>query len=128
MYCSPAWSPVLQCDVNLVESVQRRFTKKIAGLSELSYSERLHSLGALSLQNLRTYTDMVTVYKSFRSGFAADFGLSLVSSHTRGCAIRLSQRRPNSRVTSTLFCCRAPSAWNKLPLHVVSSPSLPRNI
>src|SRR6185369_15334608 len=31
-YCSPVWSPHLRKDVNAIENIQRRFTKRIAGL------------------------------------------------------------------------------------------------
>ena len=47
MYGSPIWNPTLQRDINLLESVQRCFTKQITGLKELPYSDRLKSLGAL---------------------------------------------------------------------------------
>ena len=78
MYGSPIWNPTLQRDINLLESVQRCFTKQITGIKELPYSDRLKSLGALSLRNLRTHADMVTICKSLRNGSAADFGLSLL--------------------------------------------------
>ena len=54
------------------------------GIRELPYSDRLKSLGALSLRILRTYTDMVTIYKSVHNGSAADFGLTFISTNTRG--------------------------------------------
>ena len=31
-YCSPVWAPVYKCDIVKLESVQRRFTKKLKGL------------------------------------------------------------------------------------------------
>ena len=72
----------MQRDINLLESAQRCFIKQITGIKELPYSDRLKSLGALSLRNLHTYADMVTIYKSLCNGSAANFGLSLVSTNT----------------------------------------------
>ena len=125
MYGSPIWNPTLQRDINLLESVQRRFTKQITGIKELPYCDRLKSLATLSLRNLLTYADMVTIYKSLRNGSAADFGLFLVSTNTRGAGVRLKQLRATSRVMSSLFSCRVPAVWNKLPVNIVSCNSLP---
>jgi len=35
------WSPTAICDIELLESVQRKFTKKLPSLQNLSYTERL---------------------------------------------------------------------------------------
>jgi len=40
-YCSPVWAPVYKTDINLIESVQRRFTKRLHGLTDISYYDRL---------------------------------------------------------------------------------------
>ena len=42
-YCSPVWSPFNTGLINKLESVQRRFTKSLSGMSS-SYSERLRWL------------------------------------------------------------------------------------
>ena len=43
-YNSIIWSPYLKGDVDAIEKVQRRFTKRIPGLNNCSYVERLHLL------------------------------------------------------------------------------------
>jgi len=40
-YTSSVWSPYLLKDIKRVESVQRRFTKRLCGMSNLSYASRL---------------------------------------------------------------------------------------
>jgi hypothetical protein len=45
---------------------------------------------------------------------AADPGLLLVSSMTRGSGVRLNQLRTPTRTCAGHFACRAPSQWNKL--------------
>ena len=44
-YNSVIWSPVAKHDIELVEKVQRRFTKRLRGLRNLSYCDRLTELG-----------------------------------------------------------------------------------
>ena len=48
---------------DLLERVQLRFTKHIAGLGRLSYTDRLHRLSLLSLKSRRTFLIACFVYK-----------------------------------------------------------------
>ena len=38
-YCSSVWSPHLLGDIYAIESVQRLFTRKVAGLDKMSYND-----------------------------------------------------------------------------------------
>jgi len=40
-YCIQAWSPSLRKDIDCLENVQRRATKMVAGLKNLSYVQHL---------------------------------------------------------------------------------------
>ena len=40
-YRPVVWSPAFKKDIVRIEAVQRRFTKRLSGFSELSYEERL---------------------------------------------------------------------------------------
>ena len=62
-YASVVWSPYLVKDIRQVESVQRRFTKRLSGMSNLTYSEHLASLGLESLELRRLLQDLVCTYK-----------------------------------------------------------------
>ena len=55
---------------------------------------------------------------------AADLNLHVQHSRTRGDGVRLVQKRAVSRAASNLYSIRSPSAWNKLPLDITSSPTL----
>ena len=125
MYCSQVWSFSLHRDIKLIEKVQRRFTKHIRGLQHLSYHERLQSLGTLSLQHLRTYLDLITVYKLLHNNTAACFGQSFATACTHDGGIRLQQLRARTRNASALFNCRVPTIRNSLPLNLISTMSLP---
>lgn len=127
MYASAAWHPYLAKDINAIEAVQRRFTKRIHGLENMSYAARLEQLHALSLQRQRMYADMVLTYKATHSLLhcqTSDLGLAVLQSNTRGNGSRLVQRRGKSQATSALFCLRAPSTWNKIPESITSSRSI----
>ena len=52
-YCCPLWHPIKVSDIQELESVQKTFTSKIAGMKQLHYSERLSRLSLMSLQRRR---------------------------------------------------------------------------
>ena len=62
-YASVVWSPHLKKHINLIERVQRRATKRVEGLENLPYIERLKRLELTTLTFRRLRTDMIEVYK-----------------------------------------------------------------
>ena len=62
-YCSPAWSPYHICDIDKIENVQRRFTKRISGLYETPYLDRLAFLKLESLETRRIKSDILQTFK-----------------------------------------------------------------
>ena len=111
-YCSPSRSPFFKRDIDAVEAVQRAFIKRIYGLKNSPYNDSLHELGALTLFNRRTLTDLVIVYKYLHSlinCLPSDVGLEIATSSTRGCEIRLKQKHPVNRSCANLFPFRAAS-------------------
>ena len=62
-YCSVIWSPVLVKDINALEIVQRQFTKRMPGMSNLTYPQRLHKLNIESLEIRRLRFDLTFTYK-----------------------------------------------------------------
>jgi len=60
---SPVWSPGLLKDILLIESVQRKFTKRILSMSGLTYYSRLQVLGLESLEIRRLRTNVLLVYR-----------------------------------------------------------------
>ena len=87
-YASPIWSPYLQQEVNELESVQRRFTKRLIGQAQHTYDERLRNLSLLFLQSQHELTNYVMIYKLSYNMIGItleDAGLSLSTNNTRGC-------------------------------------------
>jgi len=58
-------------DIEAIEKVQRRFTKKLSGLRDYSYSERLRKLNIQSLELRRIHYDLTLTYQIV-------FGLSVL--------------------------------------------------
>ena len=56
------WSPYTVCNINKLERCQRWFTKRIQGLYNTNYFDRLAQLGLESLQSRRLKYDHVTCY------------------------------------------------------------------
>ena len=128
-YANQVWSPHLKKTIEAIENVQRRMTRMIPGLKNMSYEERLHKLKLPTLAYRRLRGDMVELYK-MTSGI---YDESLLQGHlrlrtnstTRGHdkKVFVSQARLNVRRSS--FYIRTAETWNKLPDDVVNAPSLP---
>ncbi len=126
-YASPAWSPWLQCDIDMVEKIQRRFTKRIPSLSELSYNERLEKLSAHSLKTRRLIIDLTLVYKILNNLTNLDPNELFVQDNegiTRGHSRKLLVQRANHDPYKFFFSNRVVPIWNSLPESIISSNSL----
>ena len=61
-YCIQAWNPYLRKDVDMLEKIQRRATKLIPGLIDLTYEERLKECGLTTLETRRLRGDQIEVF------------------------------------------------------------------
>ena len=57
------WTPLNIKNADMLGEVQRRATKKIPSLRNLTYEEKLISLGIFSLSRRRLRGDMIEVFK-----------------------------------------------------------------
>ena len=65
-YCSPVWSSHFKQDFDLIENVQRSFTRKLfycCNLLSKSYDDRLTYLGLQRLELRLIYADLIYMYK-----------------------------------------------------------------
>ena len=70
-YARSTWSPFTITNIKQVESVQKRFTKRLKGLHEVDYQNRLLALGldSLELRRLRADLTPLSLAKVDRSEF-----------------------------------------------------------
>ena len=52
-YCIQAWSPYIRKNIDMLDKIQRRATKLIPGLRDLTYAERLKECGLTTLETRR---------------------------------------------------------------------------
>jgi len=117
-YNSPVWSPTFKKDVILVESVQRRFTKRIPGMTGLTYHSRLKKLKLESLELRRLRADLVLTYKILFGALRvnSDMFFSLRNHpQLRGHSYVLNKPRCNSLSGQRFFTNRVINLWNNLP-------------
>ena len=60
-YASVVWSPCKKAQIDNIEAVQRKFTKRISSLRNVSYIDRLNALSLESLQMRRNNHDILFV-------------------------------------------------------------------
>ena len=64
-YASTTWSPTYIRQINLIESVQRNFTRRIPGCSHMSYPQRLAFLNLQTLEHRRLIADLVKCFDNY---------------------------------------------------------------
>ena len=119
-YCSCVWSPHLVQDIESIERVQRRFTKRLRGLSGFTYEQRLQSTGLERLDVRRLRANLISTYKIV-------FGLTCLnfnelfqfspSQRTRGHEYKLRVVGASSETRKHYFAVRVVLPWNGLPLN-----------
>ena len=122
-YNTQIWSPHLVGDINLIENVQRRFTKFLPGLQNLSYIQRLTALNLETLEVRRIIFDLILMFKIVRGLVDInpnDF-FQFNESSTRGHCykIRVQFSRINSR--KYFYTNRVVPIWNSLDSDTVCS-------
>lgn len=126
-YGSCLWNTGYVEDSRKLERVQRRWTKRVESLSELSYAERLSKLGLYSVQGRLTRADLIQYWKILggHSCVTPDSMFILSRNHvTRGHRLKVHLPRSNTDIRKRSFSRRCINLWNSLPEWVVSAPDL----
>ena len=126
-YCSSVWSPQLLGDIYSIESVQRLFTRMMAGLEQMSYTDRLHTLKLPTLELRRLRSDLVLCYKILNGQIAGDiasYGLKYCSTNTRGHNYKLFVEHSKIETRRNYFGNRIVKPWNSLSVETVNASSV----
>ena len=128
-YCSQLWSPNKLGEIRKIEAVQRSFTFRVSGMSNLSYWERLKRLNMYSLERRRERYTILYIYKIIL-GIAPNFeslrwSIKIRNSQRRGlsCEIPSITTSASSRVKTMVdqsFAVRGPRLFNSIPVELRS--------
>ena len=115
----------------MLESVQRRFTRLIAGMKGLTYEERLATLGLPTLEERRIKIDLIQAYKILNNIDKTE-GKMFTKVSERTLRTTRSTVKENFAPERTsldqrrfFFSNRVASAWNSLPKTVQMAKNLP---
>lgn len=124
-YNIQACPPTLIRDMKVLESVQRRATKRVIGLSQLSYEDRLKRLNLFTLSYRRLRGDLILIHKIGSTQHHPNSELLVLSPHhqLRGHSKTILHQQSNTNSRRLHFSLRATSAWNALPEEVISAPT-----
>jgi len=109
-------------DKELLEKVQQRFTRKIPGLKDVPYNERVQILGRWSLEERRIRSDLIEVYKMMNKLSNVNFEIFFefdTNRSTRGHSLKLKKKRFNTELRQHFFTDRITNLWNSLDEQIV---------
>lgn len=134
-YASCIWNPHLKYNIDSIERAQRRATKMIPTLKDLSYTDRLKKLNLETLQYRRTRADLLETYRILNGIHELDLSCHCsicpdkrmftpsLSRSTRGHDRKL-QIQEATGIRKHSFSARVTKQWNNLSQEAVSSPSI----
>ena len=126
-YCIQAWRPYRKKDIDTLERIQRRATKMIPELRDLSYEERLKECGLTTLETRRLRGDQIEVFKILNGYENIDrnmfFSLKK-DSRTRGHKVKLVKDQCRLDFRKHSFSQRTINEWNKLSTDCVTASSV----
>ena len=122
-YCSCVWHTGYLGDLRALECIQRRWTKRITGMSNLDYRSRLITLNLFSVQGRLLRADMIQCWKMFHGKCAVkptDLFTMAPQTGTRGHIFKVCHPRSHTDVRKRSFSVRCVGLWNSLPDRVVA--------
>ena len=121
-YANQSWKPYLKKHILMLESVQRRATRLVPGIGNLSYEDRIKELNIPTLEYRRRRGRMIEAYKILNECYdkKATEGLcELNERETRGNPYQLKTKKPRLAIRKNFFAVAAVANWNSLPETVV---------
>ena len=126
-YAQTVWSPHKNKFIEAIERVQKRATKILPGLRNLSYEDRLKKLELPTLAYRRSRGDMIEAFKMLNGHYDQDAipKLQLSSNtNTRGNDKKLFMLSSKKNIRKYSFCVRIIEYWNTLPNDIINASSV----
>ena len=125
-YSSVVWNPHTFQDIATIESVQRNYTSKLEGMSDINYYQRLKSLKLYSSERRRDRYNILYIFKIIHCK-VPNPGISFKWSPRRGKVLSYPSVRCQPSKAATLlyhsFTRRAPRLFNALPQYLRNIPA-----
>ena len=125
-YCSYVWNPSLKCDIDMVENVQKSFTRRAfykCDLNRTSYLGRLQFLKRSTLEYRRITMSLSIFYQIFHNFVSCNVLHNFNPPHVqlRGHSKQIFIPFCKTSVRKNFFTIRMLPLWNGLPSSVVDS-------
>ena len=126
-YCIQAWRPYRKKDIDMLERVQRRATKMIPKLRNISYEMRLKECGLTTLETRRLRGDQIEVFKILTGYENIDRNIVFTvkeERRTRGHGVTLAKKQCRLDIRKFSFSQRTVNEWNRLSADCVGASSV----
>ena len=122
-YCSALWSSGKVEDIMKIEAIQRMFTSKINGYSDLEYWDRLKYLKLMSLQRRRERYIILHLYKILHNSAPNDINIKFTTHQRRGTLAEVPKLSKSAKqrfqsMYDSSFAVQGPRLWNTLPVKI----------
>ncbi|KHN78236.1 Uncharacterized protein Tcan_01445 [Toxocara canis] len=121
-YCTQVWSPSVKRDIEMIERVQRRFTKMafrkaFRGPFQPNYEQRLRIFDLKPLWHRRVQFDLHFCFK-------IHFSFTNFASRSRFHLLQIERKTTSRTDVLNSFAFRVVPIWNSLPCDVVMAGNL----
>ena len=127
-YANVVWCPFNKNHILQLEKVQQQFTKRINGMYNMSYPDRLYKLKLPSLEYRRLRGDYIETYKILNDIYDPLTTHSLLTletnKRTRSNGFKLKKIRTKRKPYGKFFTNRTVNRWNRLPKQIASADSI----
>ena len=126
-YCIQAWRPYRKKDIDMLERVQRRATKMIPKLRNISYEMRLKECGLTTPETRRLRGDQIEVFKILNGYENIDRNIFFTvkeERRTRGHGVTLAKKQCRLDIRKFSFSQRTVNEWNRLSADCVGANSV----
>ena len=126
-YCIQAWKPYRKKGIDMLESVQRRATKMIQKLRNISYEMRLKECGLTPLETMRLRGYQIEVFKILNGYENIDRNIVFTvkeERRTRGHGVTLAKKQCRLDIRKCSFSQRTVNEWNRLSADCVGASSV----
>ena len=126
-YCIQTWRPYRKKDIDMLERVQRRATKMIPKLRNISYEMRLKECGLTTLETRRLRGDQIEVFKILNGYENIDRNIFFTvkeERRTRGHGVTLAKKQCRLDIRKFTFSQRTVNEWNRLSADCVGASSV----